>query len=138
MSAESQSYKMVLHLAATLDDETLRSILERTNMAISLLEDTDIYIRIESDIREGNGPPFDSIRSSIDSLEKKHPEIDYNTALWLVGLRFASSFEDVETLTIQFALFVASQRFGQHRIADDKIRLIVTYLHMTLLKFASL
>lgn len=131
---EIEFFTKIIRLVENISDEGIVKMLSSTTAVVNHLTNTEYYKDIENEVRDGTFE-FKAVGELMESLDidpKQKP--DAYLIVWLAGFRAAASSNDAHHMLFQTSVFIASQRLGIYRIANDKIRLIMTYMHMTALQ----
>jgi hypothetical protein len=131
-SRELIVYRCLCAIAEKLSDDQLHKMLTRVSKTVEGIQTTSLYQRVLEDLQSGAYPMSPHLEKLLEDLQAEHPAIDTTCILWLIGLRCAATMVDdpAHCIQIQLMLFIASQRSGFYRIADDKLRLLTTYTYL--------
>jgi hypothetical protein len=130
-------YRLVKALSDSTKGADLVDMLEWVNGAVRMLQGSKTFKRVARDVIGGElEDPFREISANAKALADEHPEFEMNheVLLWLIGMRVANHAQDFKRSLIETCLFIAAQEAGVYRVRDDKLRLVLTYLHVMTLK----
>lgn len=128
-------YTALRALADKLPDSEISTILEGVSRTVDGIKKTPLYEQVLQNLRDNVYPMPDNVATMLANLERDHPQVDSSSVLWLIGLRCAATMDRNErdpeqAIQIQLMLFLSAQSENFYRIADDRMRLLVTYTYL--------
>jgi hypothetical protein len=125
-------YHILCKTADIISPNDLAEMLEHVEYIVNSIKATDFYKDVLDTIRSNKHPIPPSILKGLLEITEEYPHFDGPTILWLLGLQVAANnTENADTYAqTQLVLFLACQSCDFYRIADDKMRLLVTYTYL--------
>jgi hypothetical protein len=133
MTRELIVYSTLRALADNMPDDEIAIMLDRITATVEGIKTTTLYKRTLAKLHSNDFPMPDTVSKMLADLDHDHPNLDSHTILWLIGLRCAATMDDADpshAIQTQLMLFLASQSSDFYRIADDRMRLLVTYTYL--------